>query len=1073
MTPTPHLTEPDQLKTGAMVRVRARRWLIRDIVKPKHGDQDTLVHLVCIDDDAHGEPLSVLWQREWDAELIQTSDAYGEPRRGFDPPDRFSAWLHTLYWNRVTAADKNVFQAPFRAGIEVKTYQLAPLQKALRLPRVNLFIADDVGLGKTIEAGLILRELILRQRVQRVVILAPPSVVVQWHDEMAQRFGLHFQIYDRDFLIRTRRERGHAVNPWHTHNRFIMSHALVRNETYAASLRQWLGDFSPGTLLILDEAHNAAPAAGAKYAVDSHFTRIIRGLAHRFEHKLFLSATPHNGHSNSFTALLELLDPQRFCRGIQYPDMPKRLGPVMVRRLKKDLRQLTPGFPERILEPIIVDGLPEDSPELQLSHLLQQYRAYCEQATGKKGRGSRMLVVNYLQKRLLSSIPAFLHTLEVHLRSLPKNDEPTAKQAGKQAAAPDQSQRRLLTQGLDGDDPLSDLNEEEVSELEDSAVEQAGGGLTTPEARALLKRMRTIARAAATQPDSRVQHLIAWIQANQCPELGRNGAPWLPRRLLIFTEYTATKTYLERCLARALHGAHRANERVATFQGGLDEERREWIKQAFNQHPDEHPLRILIATDAAREGVNLQNHCYDLIHFDVPWNPARMEQRNGRIDRKLQKSPRVYCRYFVLPQRPEDSVLDTLMQKTDRILNELGSMSPVVVRRLEEMVKEGINHEQADALRENLGGDPAGPGQAVVNRELEFTRETAALKKELDELAENLDHSKKWLNLSETHFRAALSTALQQLGAPPLQPEPDDKQPQPYRFPALEHLQDAGPGWAGTLDSLRTPRPRDAKLWAWRQDAPIRPVVFRDPGNLDQKEVHLHLEHRVVQRLLGGFKTQGFQRGTIYRACALTTRAESVPHVLLISRLSLYGPNAGRLYDDLLCVAAPWSPDPDATLTALDPDRTEHLWHHLLEALADPGDTEVDDLRRGQFAALYARDLAALEPTMQQRLAEREKKIRTNLRSRGDVEARQMRDLLRRQKELLQAKVNPDNPEQLGLPGVEEQNQYRREQKHWETRLREIDEELVNEPRRISGTYAVKASRVEPTAVVWLWPANA
>jgi hypothetical protein len=131
---------------------------------------------------------------------------------------------------------------------------------------VNLFIADDVGLGKTIEAGLIVRELLMRQKVRRVVICAPPSVVVQWREEMESRFGLGFVVLDRDNVASCRRERGFGVNPWNTHTRFNLSHALLRDETYAGPLRDWLGEWAGGSLLILDEAHNAAPASGAKYA---------------------------------------------------------------------------------------------------------------------------------------------------------------------------------------------------------------------------------------------------------------------------------------------------------------------------------------------------------------------------------------------------------------------------------------------------------------------------------------------------------------------------------------------------------------------------------------------------------------------------------------------------------------------------------------------------------------------------------------------------------------------------------------------------------------------------------------
>ena len=174
---------------------------------------------------------------------------------------------------------------------------------------MNLFIADDVGLGKTIEAGLIIRELLMRQRIRRIVVAAPPSVVLQWKEELDQRFGLTFVAFDRDYVRRMKVERGYAVNPWATHSRFVVSHHLLRDEEYAATLRDWLDGDHGDALLVLDEAHNAAPASGAKYAIDSQFTKSVRELAPLFEHRLFLSATPHNGHSNSFSSLLEVLDP--------------------------------------------------------------------------------------------------------------------------------------------------------------------------------------------------------------------------------------------------------------------------------------------------------------------------------------------------------------------------------------------------------------------------------------------------------------------------------------------------------------------------------------------------------------------------------------------------------------------------------------------------------------------------------------------------------------------------------------------------------------------------------------------
>ena len=331
--------------SGCVVHCRSHRWLVEEVEPSEHPEGDTVVRMACLDDDANGQRLEVFWEREVDAQVLgeTTWDTLGQ--RGFDDPQVFGSYLNTLRWNCVTSTDPGLFQAPLRAGIDVKPYQLEPLRKALRMPRVSLFIADDVGLGKTIEAGLILRELLLRQKVHRVVVVAPPSVVLQWKGEMESRFGLSFAVMDRQYITEMRRQRGWGINPWATHTRFIISQALVRDEAYAGPLRDWLGDEGKQALLILDEAHNAAPASGSKFAIDSKLTRAIRDQAGRFEHKLFLSATPHNGHSNSFSALLEILDPTRFCRGVSV--RKQDLEDVMVRRLKEDLRQIKVQLPER------------------------------------------------------------------------------------------------------------------------------------------------------------------------------------------------------------------------------------------------------------------------------------------------------------------------------------------------------------------------------------------------------------------------------------------------------------------------------------------------------------------------------------------------------------------------------------------------------------------------------------------------------------------------------------------------------------------------------------------------------
>lgn len=305
---------------GQIARIRQRTYLIEEIVEPRRVKDSTLVRLSCVDDDNQGAPLEVLWEKELDPQILSGEAWESIASQGFDDSKLFAAYLNTLKWNCVTSTDPKLFQSPFRAGIRLDAYQLEPLRKALRLPRVNLFIADDVGLGKTIEAGLIARELLLRKKVKDIIVSCPPSMLLQWKEELESRFGLTFEILDKDYMKRVRRERGFSINPWSTHSRFLVSHRLLIDETYAGPLRDHLGTFRSGSLLILDEAHHAAPSSGQKYAIDSQITRAVRDLAPRFEHRLFLSATPHNGHSNSFSALLEILDPQRFCRGVPVAD---------------------------------------------------------------------------------------------------------------------------------------------------------------------------------------------------------------------------------------------------------------------------------------------------------------------------------------------------------------------------------------------------------------------------------------------------------------------------------------------------------------------------------------------------------------------------------------------------------------------------------------------------------------------------------------------------------------------------------------------------------------------------------
>ena len=1102
----------------------------------------------------------MLWEHELDARVLEDDGWRAVARKAFDEPALFAAYLRTLSWNCVTATDPNLFQAPFRAGIRIDAWQLEPLWKALRLPRVNLFIADDVGLGKTIEAGLIARELLLRRRVDRIVVACPPAMLEQWRDEMEARFGLAFIILDRAHVTRMRRERGFAVNPWTTHTRFLVSHRLLIDETWAAGLRDWLGDFAPRSLLILDEAHHAAPASGARYAIDSQTTRAVRDVAPRFEHRLFLSATPHNGHSNSFSALLEILDPQRFCRGVKV--LRGQLDDVLVRRLKSDVRALEGGFPKRTVVQIDIDGLPPDAPELVLAERLNAYRREREQRLAHapaSQQAAGALAVAGLQKRLLSSIEAFAKTLAVHRRGILRALE-QARGAADEVPAATLADLAALTAGADRDAAASEVD---ATDATDDAADLDGGEPDAPEGRDperdLAERMETatvvssgadpagrraalqrelarvdamlaVADASRYDPDPRVRRIVDWIGRRLCPGLASDAAAaprWNDRRVIVFTEYEDTRRYLQRCLREAIARTDRPDERVAVFAGATSRQAREEIKHAFNTEPADHPLRILIATDAAREGLNLQRHCADLFHFDLPWNPSRLDQRNGRIDRKLQPADEVFCRYFFYTQRPEDRVLKVLVRKADRIREELGSAAAVLERRVADTLgREGLRRDRLDELADGIERMAAHDARKTVEEELEEARARGdRLRQSVDALQGRLDRSRRRIGVTAAQFRRTLSVSLGLAGAPegiqeiagrprgtapavherppagtawsarphrePLVPAPyqiepggaslttdgaaadwgdSDGAPRLFEFPVHEQLV-RDPGWTAALDTLRERRRRGESLGQWRKRASVKPVTFEDTGRLGDKAVHLHLEHRVARRLLGRFTAQGLIHHDLSKAC-LTVAPGRDTRVVLLGRLVVYGRHAARLHEEVAPVTARWT-DAAHRSSALAPygrAGEQTTLAALQAALDDAGDERIPAAVRARFAASAEQDIRDLKPHLERRAGELIEEVQAQLAARAAAESRAMRELLERQRERIAA---ARDSAQLALDfDAAERRQHEADRRAWDRRLAAIDDELESEPRRIADTWAVRAVRVDPVGIVYLWPAR-
>jgi superfamily II DNA or RNA helicase len=917
----------------------------------------------------------------------------------------------------------------------------------------------------------------------------------QWKAELEERFGLVFEILDRAYLTRMRRERGFGVNPWRTHSRFLVSHNLLIDPVYGDPLREWLGALLPGSLLILDEAHHAAPASGGRYGIETKFTRAIRDIASRFEHRLFLSATPHNGHSNSFSTLMEILDPYRFTRGVKL--RPKALEEIMVRRLKEDIRAVQGGFPVRDVVRVPIEGLAEDAPELVLSRLLDEYRSTREERftkTSKRAQAAAGLLVVGLQQRLLSSTEAFARSLKVH-RATAEKQWKRGRPTGTPTA--DAESGTLFTQAPDADDERASWSAEEAEAEESNEIEAVSAAAESESPRdtaaealwhreqALLDAMQEIAEQYRHLPDAKTCYLIEWIREHLCPGLQQFGkapsgpAPqWRERRVLIFTENReGTKRHLKEVLEQTIEGSERADERIEVIDGLTSSTRRKEIQRRFNTDPARDPLRILLATDAAREGLNFQAHCADLFHFDLPWNPGRIEQRNGRIDRKLQPAPDVRCHYFVLPQRAEDRVLEVLVRKTETIKKELGSLSKVIDDDIERRLGQGIRHRDAERLaREIEAADLDAARKRVTEEELEASRERRAdLEAQIERCRSLLEKSRSATGFDAAPFRDALSCSLEVLGAPPLVETSDVHGRHAWAFPSLDWRAGADPSWAATLDTLRAPRPQNQKLAEWRRDAPIRPVVFEDAGILTEDTVHLHLEQRVAQRLLARFRAQGFVHHDLSRACLAQTR-DSIPRVILLGRLSLYGRAAERLHEELVPVTARWiEPGQRRGVLETYAREAEAKTLELLErSLSDGGGQRPGEAIQRKLLATAARDVAELLPRLEPRAADWAEVAVQRLRERGEREARELRETLERQRERVREQLDryeKEDPYQLTLGFDEdERRQLEADVRSWKSRLAQFDRDLADEPARIRDFYDVKARRIEPVGLVYLWP---
>ncbi|MDX3098050.1 DISARM system SNF2-like helicase DrmD [Streptomyces sp. ME19-03-3] len=886
---------------GQLVTVRNRQWIASDVVASTVASSDATasfttppqhaVTLVSIEDDARDEELRVVWELEYGA-VAHDQHVLPSPERGFDEPERLDAFLDAVRWGAIASADRTALQAPFRSGIQIEDYQLDPVVRALSMPRTNLLVADDVGLGKTVEAGLVMQELMLRHRARTMLVVCPAGLTVQWRDEMRDKFGLDFRIVDTGMLKELRRSRGLYANPWTHYPRLIVSIDWLKRERPMRLLREVLPPVPnyprAFDLLVVDEVHTCVPSGTGRYAVDSQRTRAIRALAPHCEHRLFLSATPHNGYLESFTALLELLDDQRFARGVK-PN-PEQLAQVMVRRLKRDLPPRwdgTPRFPQRVLEVLPVGY---DDAEREAHGMLAAYAASRRQAaSGGAQRTAADFVTTLLKKRLFSSPKAFAETVDAHLATMNAHEH-VPLGLGVRPSLAEEAGTRVLRPLIDRLEETAEDDAAFASAATEafSVVREVAAPLSAEE-RKLLERLRSWARGAQDRADGKFRAFTAWLDP-----IVRPGGQWSDQRVIVFTEYRDTQRWLyERLVAAGVPA-----ERIAQLHGGQDEKEREHVKNVFQESPHlpGGEVRILLATDAASEGINLQRYCHRLLHWEIPWNPNRLEQRNGRIDRHGQRASRVEVFHFVPagweraeadPDAFAEGSLENELyflhhaaRKVDQIREDLGSAGEVIATQVEQkMLGKRADWQTADAEITRRSG------RAVLKIERDLARD-------LQRLTEALADSRSELNLSPATVERVVRTGLALAHRKDLIPAkaPEGVRAACFRLPEL-------PGaWADARnDGLHHP-----------VTGAERPVTFDADAVADRTDlVLLHLGHRLVQMCLRLLRAEIWAGGAGAKLSRVTARVVPgatlrTPAVIAHGRVVVTGSEGTRLHEEIV-----------------------------------------------------------------------------------------------------------------------------------------------------------------------------
>lgn len=548
---------------------------------------------------------------------------------------------------QLTAEAKRIdFAFLFDPMMAVHTSVVQPLPHQITavyesmLPRqpLRFVLADDPGAGKTIMAGLYIQELIMRADAHRVMIVAPGSLVEQWREELFQKFGLEFHIYSRELEATSP-----SGNAFDDHKHLIvrldqLSRAEELHEKVCAT--QW-------DLVVFDEAHKlSAHYSGQKIDKTGRY-KLAEKLGAATRHLLLMTATPHNGKEEEFQLFLALLDSDRFYGKFRDGAHEVDTSDIMRRMIKEDLVKFDgkPLFPERHAYTVNykLSDLENTLYEKVTNYVTDQMDR-ADELDGKR-RGSVGFALTTLQRRLASSPEAIYQSLRRRHARLEQR-----LREEKQASRGNIFQARTFSLPEDEDDLAAD----EQETLEETLVDEASAANTIGQLEGEVLALQGLVQRALdvvnSKQDRKWEELSKILQNN--PEM--NDATGKLRKIIIFTEHRDTLHYLHRKIADVLG----SEEAVVTIHGGTDRNERRDIEANFRSHPD---VRVLIATDAAGEGVNLQR-AHLMVNYDLPWNPNRLEQRFGRIHRIGQEE---ICHLWnlVAKETREGAVYHRLLEK--------------------------------------------------------------------------------------------------------------------------------------------------------------------------------------------------------------------------------------------------------------------------------------------------------------------------------------------------------------------------------------------------------------------------